>query len=137
MAVFNVDNPVYMVSADNTNGWVAGKVYRARIESKNGDNLNIRFEADRSQMTINPEQLQNINLNTTPPIMGLNQATLLTAFNLQQGKTPDTYLQLLRDAQHSQSLDTRNTANMLLGLNGGRRSRRKSRRRRRSRRYKK
>jgi hypothetical protein len=132
MSGFNLGNPVYMVSADNTGGWVAGKVYRAVIVSKNGNNLNIRFE-DGTEMPVTPDQLQNISLNVNPPIVGLNQATLFTAFNEQQGKTPDTYFQILRDAQQFQLLDTRNTANMLVGLKkGGRKSRRKSRRRRRS-----
>ena len=139
MSVFNVGNHVYMVSADNNQGWVAGKVYRAVIVSNNGDNLNIRFEEDGTKLIVTPNDLQNISLNTNPPITELNQAILYTAFNAQQGNPPTTYFQILRDAKQSQALDTQNTANMLLGLKkGGRRSNRKSsRKKRKSRRYKK
>jgi len=123
MSVFTIGNPVYMVSANNTGGWIAGKVYRAVIVSKNDDNLNIRFDSDGAEMTVPSAQLQNISLNVNPPIVGLNQATLFTAFE-QQKKSPNTYFKILRNEHKLQTLDTQNTANMLLELKkGGRKSR--------------
>ena len=123
MSVFTVGNPVYMVSANNTGGWIAGKVYRAVIVSKNDDNLNIRFDSDGAEMTVPSAQLQNISLNVNPPIVGLNQATLFTAFE-QQKKSPNTYFKILRNSHKLQTLDTQNTANILLELKkGGRKSR--------------
>ncbi len=81
---FEVGDPVYMASAE----WVAGQVYKAVVVSKNGNNLNIIFE-DGSLMSVKQKELQNFDLNITPPIRKLNQQKLFYAFAEQKNKQYD------------------------------------------------
>jgi hypothetical protein len=81
---FEVGDPVYMASAE----WVAGQVYKAVVVSKNGNNLNIIFE-DGSPMSVKQKELQNFDLNISPPIRKLNQQKLFYAFAEQKNKQYD------------------------------------------------
>jgi hypothetical protein len=84
---FEVGDPVYMASAEKTE-WFAGKVYKAVVISKNGNNLHIIFE-DGSSMNVTQKELQNFDLNISPPIRKLNQQKLFHAFTEQKNKQYD------------------------------------------------